>query len=117
MADTRDFLPEAGPPLAEKSLDAGYGCMEVESKAAAYVIAGDGGRYLYKGSTRDMVARWSEHAAGRVARTRSRQPLKLVYVEYFETYTEARRRELFFKTGVGRAYIKARVVEWQTQGT
>ncbi len=91
--------------------------MEPESRAAAYVIAGDGGRYLYKGSTRDMVVRWGEHAAGRVARPQSRHPLKLVYVEYFETYTEARRREIFFKTGVGRAELKARVAKWQTQET
>ena len=116
MADARDFLPEAGPPLAEKS-PSDTPSMELHAKPAAYVISGDHGFYLYKGSTRNMASRWAQHAAGRVARTRSRHPLKLVYVEYFDQYTDARRRELFFKTGAGRAFIKAQVAKWQTQGT
>ena len=91
--------------------------MDIRSQPAAYVISGDDGAYLYKGSTRDLATRWAEHQSGRVARTRSRHPLNLVYVEYFDNYTDARRRELFFKTGVGRSFIKARVAKWQTQGT
>ena len=91
--------------------------MDYLQKPAAYVISGDAGAYLYKGSTRDLAARWAQHEAGRVARTRSRQPLKLVYVEYFDNYTDARKREIFFKTGVGRSFLKARVAKWQTQGT
>ena len=44
-----------------------------------------------------------------MARTRNRRPLTLVLVEYFDSSTAARRRELFLKTGVGRAWLKARV--------
>ena len=91
--------------------------MELRAQPAVYVISGDNGGYLYKGSTRDLAARWAEHAAGRVPRTRCRHPLKLVYVEYFDQYTDARRREIFLKTGVGRVFIKAQVAKWQTQGT
>ena len=63
MADARDFLPEAGPPPAEKS-PTDIQLMEIRSQPAAYVISGDDGAYLYKGSTRDLAARWTEHAAG-----------------------------------------------------
>jgi putative endonuclease len=91
---------------------------ELESRPAAYVLRAAGPtEYLYKGSTRDMAARWSDHREGRVARTRNRRPLTLVLVEYFDSFTDARRRELFLKTGVGRAWLKARVAKWQTQGT
>jgi putative endonuclease len=91
---------------------------ELESRPAAYVLRAAGPtEYLYKGSTRDMAARWRDHQAGRVARTRSRRPLTLVLVEYFDSFSEARRRELFLKSGIGRAWLKARVAKWQTQGT
>ena len=90
----------------------------LESQPAAYVIRGAGPvDYLYKGSTRDMAARWHDHEAGRVSRTRNRRPLELVLVEYFASFTEARQRELFLKSGVGRAWLKTRVAKWQTQGT
>ena len=91
---------------------------ELQAAPAAYVIRSEGRNdYLYKGSTRDMVSRWEDHTAGRVSRTRGLRPLELVLVEYFGTYTEARRRENFLKSGVGRAWLIARVVKWQTQGT
>ena len=117
MADARDFLPEAVPPPAEKSPTEMEMTGNLRPLPAAYVISGDDGAYLYKGSTRDMQARWAQHHAGRVSRTRARRPLKLVYVEYFQSYTEARKRELFLKSGMGRQLIKARVAKWQTQGT
>ena len=90
----------------------------LEERPAAYVILCSGeASYLYKGSTRNMAERWKDHQAGRVARTKNRRPVQLVLVENFDTYTDARRRENFLKTGVGRAWLKARVVKWQTQGT
>ncbi len=89
---------------------------ELEHRCAVYVIRCAGG-VLYKGSTRDMWARWQDHVAGRVKSTKSRHPLELVVIEYFDTFTEARQREHFFKSGVGRAQLKARVVKWQTQRT
>jgi putative endonuclease len=85
--------------------------------AAAYVLRGGDGAYLYKGSCRNLVERLKDHRAGRVSRTKNGRPLSLVYFEMYEDYTNARRRELFFKTGQGREFIAARVAERQTQGT
>ena len=123
MADTRDFLPEAGPPMAEKSQNEEIDglCVDaLEQSSGAYVLAGDNGRYMYKGSTRDVRKRVMEHLSGGVARTRCRRPLKIVHVEYTDSYTAARKRENWLKTGQGRKWLKdnyAWVVEWQTQGT
>ena len=77
--------------------------MEYLQKPAAYVISGDAGAYLYKGSTRDLATRWAQHASGRVARTRARHPLKLVYVEYFDNYTEIACREFCKRKGHGKS--------------
>ena len=79
---------------------------DCENKPASYVLMSGAGDYLYKGSCRDLAQRMSDHHAGRVQCTKGRRPLVLVYHEYCETYTEARKRENFLKSGQGRAWLK-----------
>jgi putative endonuclease len=67
-----------------------------------YVLRSMKDRNLYIGMTSDLQARISSHNCGRVRSTKARRPLKLVYSEEFSSKTEARRRELFLKTGQGR---------------
>lgn len=66
---------------------------DLKSAVGVYVLLGSGGAYMYKGSAHDLRKRVADHMQGRVARTRTRQPLKLIHVEYIADYTEARRRE------------------------
>ena len=80
-------------------------------KPAAYVLKSADGKYLYKGSCRDLDRRMEDHRAGRVLHTKNRRPVMLVHAEFFETYTEARQRENFLKSGVGRAWLKAKLSE------
>lgn len=90
----------------------------LEERPAVYVLRGKSERnYLYKGSCRNLPKRLRDHRAGRVSKTKNKKPLELVYFEYCNNYTEARKRENFFKTGKGREFLKARVAEWQTQRT
>lgn len=88
---------------------------------AAYVLLSATGEYLYKGACRDLVERLKDHRAGRVAHTKNRRPLRLVHVDYVADYTEARQRENWLKSGIGRKWLKqeleARVAKWQTQRT
>ncbi len=94
--------------------------MECLNRPAVYVLKGSSGDYLYKGSTRSLSDRIKAHQHGKVRRTRNRRPLTLVYYEYCEDYTVARRRENWLKSGAGRGFLKeqlARVAEWQTQRT
>ena len=76
-------------------------------KSAAYIVVGNTGDYLYKGSSRNLRERLKDHLAGREPRTKNRRPLALVYVEYFDTYTEARKKEFFLKSGQGRLWLKS----------
>ena len=78
----------------------------VEPKPAAYVVAPESMDYLYKGSARNLQERLKDHRAGRVSRTKNRRPLLLVFVQYFESYSDARERELFLKSGTGRDWLR-----------
>ena len=81
---------------------------DLQSAVGVYVLLGSGGTYMYKGSAHDLRKRVNDHIQGRVARTRTRRPLKLVYVEYIADYTEARKRENWLKSGQGRKWLKER---------
>jgi len=78
----------------------------LELRPAVYVLSSDQGGYLYKGSTRELSERIKTHLSGDVSRTQNRRPLELVYFEYCENYTEARKRESWLKSGRGREWLK-----------
>ena len=111
MADASDFPPGAGPPPAEKSqlkLIYSMNLDDLRSAVGVYVLLGNGGTYMYKGSAHDLRKRVTDHMQGRVARTRTRRPLMLIHVEYVANYTEARMRENWLKSGQGRKWLKER---------
>jgi len=85
--------------------------MGMDGKPATYVLKSADGEYLYKGSCRNLDKRLKDHNAGRVSCTKNRRPVTLVHAEFFETYTEARHRENFLKSGVGRAWLKAELAD------
>ncbi|KKR85071.1 MAG: GIY-YIG domain protein [Candidatus Uhrbacteria bacterium GW2011_GWA2_41_10] len=62
---------------------------------------------FYIGSSREntVESRLKRHNEGRVKSTKFGSPWKVVCVEHFETYTQARKRELYLKSGVGRGKI------------
>ncbi len=58
---------------------------------------------LYIGSTRTTgEERIGIHNRGSVRSTKGRRPFEIVYTEEVKSYTEAKRRELFLKSGKGR---------------
>ncbi len=60
----------------------------------------------YYGSTENIEKRLQEHNSGFGKYTSKYAPWELVYFECFETRSEAVKREKYFKTGVGREFIK-----------
>ena len=67
---------------------------------------------LYTGITGNLRQRLRDHAAGKVASTRHRRPLTLVYSESFLSRAEAWARERYFKTPDGGS-IKQRLISGQ----
>ena len=60
----------------------------------------------YVGITVDLDRRISQHNANWSRATRGQGPWKLLYSETCEDYVSARKRERFFKSGPGHAFLK-----------
>jgi len=80
-----------------------------EHRPAAYVLRSADGTYLYKGACRDLHRRMEVHRAGGASHTKNRRPLTLVHFEYCDTYPDALRKERYFKSGHGRAWLKRNI--------
>lgn len=75
----------------------------------AYVLLSLKDKKKYYGLTNNLDRRVDEHNNGRVNSTKLRRPLKLVYFETFETRVDARKREVYFKSGYGREFISKKL--------
>ena len=61
----------------------------------------------YYGQTTNLIERFKDHnKLGNKGWVRKFRPWKVVHVEFFKTRTEALKREKFFKSGVGRKWIR-----------
>jgi putative endonuclease len=67
-----------------------------------YVLISDTTGKLYKGLTRDLRVRLDKHNNGNVKSTKPGVPWRLIYYQAFLNKTDARREEIFLKTGKGR---------------
>ncbi|HPT40725.1 MAG TPA: GIY-YIG nuclease family protein [Candidatus Paceibacterota bacterium] len=92
----RGCQPKAGPPWAEVVINMYY----------VYILYSDKSNKIYKGSTADIKNRLKEHNAGEVQSTKAFRPWQLIYLETFINKTDARKEELFLKSGKGRERVK-----------
>ena len=63
----------------------------------------------YKGLCRDLNKRLVEHNLGKTKSTKAFRPWKVVYFEEFQTFAEARKREIFLKSAAGRRFINSKI--------
>lgn len=71
-----------------------------------YVLRSEKDGRLYKGFSSNLEKRIREHNSGKTKSTKGYLPWKLVYSEKVESRIEARKREKYLKSGVGRDYLK-----------
>jgi putative endonuclease len=62
---------------------------------------------IYVGMTNDVAKRLSEHNAGKTKSTKGYTPWQLIYTESLPLHTQARVREKYLKSGVGKEFLKA----------
>ena len=74
-----------------------------------YVLKCSDGK-LYIGSSSDLKRRISEHLLGGVHSTKNRRPITLLYYEACRSKKLAEKRERYFKTGFGRAFLHKRLI-------
>ena len=64
---------------------------------------------LYTGSTNDLRKRFKEHCLGKSSSTKSYRPYILIYYETCVNEQDARTREEYLKSGMGKRYINNRL--------
>lgn len=63
--------------------------------------------YIYVGLTNNLERRLQEHNNGRNRTTKAYCPFILIYQEMFETRPEARKKEKYLKSGIGKVFLKS----------
>ena len=73
-----------------------------------YVIRNDKGTW-YTGSTGDLRKRLREHNTGRSTWTKDKGVWQVIYYEACFDEQDARSREIYLKSGMGKRYLKTRL--------
>lgn len=60
----------------------------------------------YTGYTDNIEKRLKEHNQGKVQATKNRRPFAILYLENFQELTEAKHREIYWKSGAGRRKLE-----------
>ena len=71
-----------------------------------YVIKSLKQTRFYVGLTNNLERRMKEHNSGKTRSTRFYRPWSLVFSEIFESRVDARKREVYLKSGIGKEIIK-----------
>ena len=74
-----------------------------------YVLQSEIDRSWYIGYTSDLEKRLTEHNAGKTITTSRKKPWKVIYFEFSFHKEDAKAREKYLKSGMGRRYIKNRL--------
>jgi putative endonuclease len=61
---------------------------------------------LYTGFTTNIDQRIKNHNDGKTKSTAPRRPLELIFCEFYRFESDARKREMYFKTTAGKKAIK-----------
>ncbi len=71
-----------------------------------YVLYSEDYKRYYTGMSQDVEKRLLEHNRGKTKSTKPYRPWRVILTETFPTRIEARKREVYLKSGQGRDYIK-----------
>jgi len=61
---------------------------------------------LYTGFTTNIDERVKNHNEGKTKSTAPRRPLELIFCEFYRFESDARKREMYFKTTAGKKAVK-----------
>ena len=65
--------------------------------------------YIYVGLTNNLGRRFGEHNNGENKTTNPYKPFELIFIEKFVKRSDARKKEKFLKSGIGKEFLKALV--------
>ena len=62
--------------------------------------------YIYVGMTNNPDRRFQEHNSGKERATKPYAPFRMIFLEKVGTREDARKREKYLKSGVGKEFLK-----------
>ena len=71
-----------------------------------YAISSLDQNYIYVGMTKDLKSRLNRHNSGREKTTNYYAPFRLIYKENCVDRITARKREKYWKSGVGKEHLR-----------
>ncbi|MEK7576736.1 MAG: GIY-YIG nuclease family protein [Patescibacteria group bacterium] len=74
-----------------------------------YILRSKKNKDFYTGYTKDLRKRFEEHNDGKSKYTSTRGPYEIIYYEACHDMDDARSREVYLKSGMGKRYLKARL--------
>lgn len=80
----------------------------------AYILKSAKDKKMYVGYTSNLKLRFEQHQKGLVESTKNRRPFKLIYYEACLDQQDATHREKYFKTHLGRMFLKNRLKSYLT---
>ena len=72
-----------------------------------YAIKSLNRAYIYVGLTENVERRFLEHQNGKNKTTKPYSPFEIILVERYSTRMEAREREKYLKSGIGKEFLKS----------
>lgn len=74
-----------------------------------YAIKSEKDGRVYVGMCIEVEVRLKEHNAGKTKSTKGFRPWKLIYTEEAANRVEARKREIYLKSGIGKEFLRSLV--------
>ncbi len=74
-----------------------------------YVLRSKKDGKWYTGYTGNLRKRFEEHNAGKILSTKNRGPFELIYYEASHNKEDAKYREKYLKTGMGKRFLRNRL--------
>ncbi len=72
-----------------------------------YALKSEVKNYIYVGMTDNVERRFSQHNLGYERTTKPYKPFTLIFTESYSTREDARKREKYLKSGVGKEFLKS----------
>ena len=77
-----------------------------QNNHCVYILLNKTKTRTYTGVSNDVNKRLDEHNSGKVKSSRPYRPYEIAHIEAYETLSEARQKEKFYKTTTGRRRLR-----------
>ena len=103
-------MAQPASPRGELNKRTGF-LLERRNMYIVYILYSDSFNRTYTGMTSDLDKRLVQHNTGKNRSTKAFMPWRVIYKENFDTRIEARKKEKYLKSGVGREFIKTLLIQ------